>query len=178
MKLLDIVEYRAKVARMGEQDLFQWWDSMAGTDAGHYVLGRLFPRTGAWAALELAVSSARARHQALVPKIPTVHLFHLGAELERQLDDEIYRLKTSGSDVGPFQLRPPEVAWSSVVIALEALGVSPKHGNVAERAFCIGDVTFADLKSPDRLVRELVAAYGYSRPGHLVVPYLRLVEAS
>lgn len=126
----------------------------------------------------MAVSSARVRHQALVPKIPTVHLFNLGVELERQLEDEFYRLKTNGADISPFQLQLSEAARASVLAALESLGVTPQNGTVEERSYCIGDATLADLKAPERLVRELVAAYGYSRPGHLVVPYLRLVEAS
>lgn len=173
--LKEILAYRAKVARMGERDLFHWWESEAGAETGTYVLQRLFPRTAAWVAIEMVVESARARHESLVPKIPTVHLFNLGPELERQLVDAFFRLKLDGGDVTLFQLQLPSDAASSVPAALRAIGVTPETGETADRLYCLGEVTPADLKHPTNLVRKLVSAYGHSQPRHLVVPYYRLV---
>lgn len=173
--LKEILAYRAKVARMGERDLFHWWESEAGAETGTYVLQRLFPRTAAWVAIEMAVESARARHEFLVPKIPTIHVFNLGPELERQLADTLFRLKLDGGDVTPFQLQLHSDAVNSVSAALRAIGITPETGETAERACCLGEVTLVDLKHPTSLVRKLVSAYGHSQPKHLVVPYFRLV---
>ena len=173
--LTEILAYRAKVARMGERDLFHWWESQTGAETGIYVLQRIFPRTAAWVAIEMAVESARARHESLVPKIPTIHLFNLGPELERRLADALFRLKLDGGDVTPFQLQLPEDALNSVPAALRAIGVTPETGEMADRAYCLGEVTPTDLKHPTNLVRKLVSAYGHSQPKHLVVPYFRLV---
>ena len=173
--LKEILAYRAKVARMGERDLFHWWESEAGAETGTYVLQRLFPRTAAWVAIEMAVESARARHESLVPKIPAIHIFNLGPELDRQLADTLFRLKLDGGDVTPFQLQLRSDAVNSVSAALRAIGVTPETGETAERACCLGEVTLVDLKHPTSLVRKLVSAYGHSQPKHLVVPYFRLV---
>ena len=72
-----IVWLRARIARLGEKDLFSWWDSDAGTDAGLYILGQLFPGTAAWVSMQMAIECARVRHGLHLPHIPTVNLFNL-----------------------------------------------------------------------------------------------------
>lgn len=177
MNLTDILILRAHIARLGERDFFQWWDSEAGTVTGGYVLTRLLPRTARWASIELAVSAARVRHSAYLPQIPTLHLFDLGVQFERELADRFYQLKTEGGDQTPFGPDLPVEARTSVMAALQALGVDAEAGDAAERAVCLGDASLIMLAEPESIVLSLARAYGRSTPGRLVVPYFRLVNA-
>lgn len=176
MDLDQILVFRAKIARLGERDLFHWWDSEAGADTGQYVFRRLFPRTAPWVSIEMAIKCAQIRHAALLPPVPTVHLYNLGAELERRLENRLYELKMQNADVARFQVDLPIQARSSVSAALAAIGIHPMTGQVEERAIYVGHITRADLTDIGRLVPNLAAAYGYSRPGRLIVPYYHLVE--
>jgi hypothetical protein len=63
------------VARLGEADLFGWWNSRGFSEAGRYVLGGAFPRTWVADALELAVLSAAARHEHELKRPTAIHLF-------------------------------------------------------------------------------------------------------
>jgi hypothetical protein len=63
------------VARLGEADLFGWWNSRGFSEAGRYLLGRSFPRTWSVNALQLAVVSAAARHEEELKRPSAVHLF-------------------------------------------------------------------------------------------------------
>lgn len=173
--LLKVLRFRHLIARLGERDLFGWWDCEAGSEAGLYLLQRLFPRTARWVACDLAVRSARVRHQALVPPVPCVHLFDLGPKNEARLADLFLSLKAQGAEEVLPPVLPPTVTFQGVGQTLAACGLDPVAGDIQERTVSLGDVTPDQLDAPEQLASQLAAAYGYSRPGQVVVPYFRLV---
>jgi len=180
MDLEAVLKLRCRIARLGENDAYHWWDSDAATETGLYVLKRLFPKTATWVGVEMAAAAARVRHEALLPKVRAVHLFDLGPETERALDNLVHEMKLSQADASPFLPSPPNPAPADVGEALEALGIvqpdaALKQPGASERFYCVGDVTQDGLRNPATLAAGLAAAYKFSRPGHLIAPYLRVV---
>ncbi len=172
----EVLRTRHLLARLGERDIFGWWDSEAGSEEGVYILQQLFPRTARWVAMDLAVRSARARHEALLPRIPCIHLFDLGPENEALIAHMVLERKSQELAAGDEPLPGPELVERGVQAALAACGIAPVSGEVQGRAICLGDVTRDELKDPPPLVQRLAAAYGYSRLRELVAPYFRLLE--
>lgn len=178
----EVLGIRCKIARLGERDSFAWWDSSAGTDDGLYALQRLFARTAPWVGIELSIAAARARHEALLPKVRAVHLFDLGSQTERVLGSMIRELKVAQ--------KSPEEWWpcTAVVLSVSSVGEALRLVGLAgtsledrlapsDRAVCVGEVDEAALGEPLGLAQRLVEGYCHSTKSSLVVPYLRLVAA-
>jgi len=177
--LTQALSLRCRIARLGEKDVFGWWDSEASSPNGQYFLQLLFPKTGLWTGLEMAMAAARVRHSALIPKVRAVHLFDLGPAAERSLEGLLRRLKVERADATPFATLP-ETSNGEVRPALEAMGVSigefgPDAQTSSTGSVCVGEITTKDLAEPARLARRLASAYVCSQKGRLVAPYLRLV---
>ena len=70
-----VIDLLLGVARLGEAGLRGWWQSHGLDQAGQYVLGGSFPRTWRCAALELAIASAKRRHEETLGRPTALHLF-------------------------------------------------------------------------------------------------------
>ncbi|SHI39282.1 BrxE family protein [Desulfofundulus thermosubterraneus] len=104
-----LIGCRIMIARLGERDLLNWWDSEALTPAGRIVLGRLFPRTGLWAAAELAVETAGAMHRAMMPHPGAYNLFYLGETIEQQLTRILHRQKVPADHFNDQKINIQEI---------------------------------------------------------------------
>ncbi len=62
------------LVRLGDADRLGWWRSHSVDETAEYVLGQSFPSTWMASGLELAMESARVRHDAHSPAT-AVHLF-------------------------------------------------------------------------------------------------------
>lgn len=177
------------VARLGEKDIFNWWDSEALSWAGREALRRTFPHTWAIQSLFLACTAAREACRGLVPPGNSMTLFdlalrtgdlrqELGADEARSLvqgvegaDEYAREVAGSGANVESILVRagacePRDIAW-----------VREHLGDVGERAVCIGKVAVGNLWTEEGRVlwgRRLAAAYVLGEVGRLVVPYIEL----
>lgn len=80
-----IAALRLLVARAANRDSLAWWDDESLTQHAGVLLDRLFPVAPQLAARQLALASARARHNAAFESIPAaLHLFRLdpGGQVE------------------------------------------------------------------------------------------------
>ena len=96
-------EGRCEPARLG------WWDTdLVDEMGGGYFLRDLLPRTHRWAALEAVREAARRAAEAVRKKSAEADkirsLYHLGYEVDRQIDERLGELKASGQD--PKQVLP------------------------------------------------------------------------
>lgn len=70
-----VIDLLLGVARLGEAGLRGWWQSHGLDQAVQYVLGGSLPRTWRCAALELAIASAKRRHEETLGRPTALHLF-------------------------------------------------------------------------------------------------------
>lgn len=176
-----ILTLRLHVAAFGEQDALAWWDSYALGDVGEYALGRLFPRTAQWAALELGSEAARRRQHQLLERVPgALHVFDLGDQVEALLEARILSYKV-GESHGTLSLavqgRPRSADELAVALGhlvgddavAQARGQTPQSGTLLQ----LPPLSGADVASLAlRRARTLTTAYVHSDRARLVVPYL------
>jgi len=173
-----IFQYRLAIARLGERDLFHWWESNALTEEGRYALGRLFRHTAQWAGISLAIEAARARHEALVPPGARVTLFSLGPELEDAYESWLRRAKSDNGSRAIELPIVPAVARSSVSDAMAALMLpaeDAKPKDLGDRTIHVAQVTQGELREDtDRVLRILLGAYRRSEKERFLAPYATL----
>jgi len=176
-----ILTLRLNVAAFGEQDALAWWDSYALGDVGEYALGRLFPRTARWAALELGSEAARRRQQQLLEGVPgSLHLFDLGSQVESMLEARIlsYKAGESHSKLSlAVQSRPRSADDLAVALGrlvgddaiAQAKSQTPQSATLLQLPPLSGaDITSLAL----RRARALATAYVHGDRARLVVPYV------
>jgi hypothetical protein len=176
-----ILTLRINIAAFGEHDALGWWDSYALGDVGGYALGRLFPRTAQWAALELGCEAARRRQQHLTCGIPgALHLFNLGSETEFHLRTRILAYK-AGELTGklPMAVHARPHSAADLDAALRRLvgddAVAHARSQSAQSATLLhlSPLTGSDAVSLAlRRARALAAGYAHSARSRLVVPYM------
>ena len=194
-----ILELRSLIARLGEKDLFGWWDSEALTSAGRVVLSRLFPKTGIFAGIELSMEAARITHNALVSELEAITLFNLPQTFEKAVEScfnqfKIKDLHLNGPDNGNkdvfdagffYEFSSPSSVGgscdiSSILVSSGLLSrslieeIAPKKKGITGRLVCIGELSPGQGPSTGEYlhyIERLAAAYSLSSPGRLVVPY-------
>jgi len=178
-----ILIIRTLVARAGEKDNLAWWDSDALSEAGSYVLRRLFPRSAARAGVRLAIEAATIRHRTVLGEQKVLSLFCLGEPWDSLVDGRIERRYG-----GPNLPRVPEsLQWASdLAAALKEGGLltdsdweAPESLELFEsNTLEIGQVRDAHGLLPEeinRLASRLAVSYARGEKGRLVVPYLRIL---
>ncbi|MCL6478741.1 MAG: BrxE family protein [Peptococcaceae bacterium] len=195
--IVQILVLRSLIARLGEKDFFGWWDSEVLTSAGQVALGRLFPKTGAWAGIELSIRAARLIHANLLSELRAVSLFDITQPYEKTIDDFFYRAKAKATqasdaldskesfDIGNIvqivsRINPDSSYDARTILASSGLisvnlieQVISYRGQESGKLFCLGELGSQEL-STQKFVKHaerLAAAYSLSSPGNLVVPY-------
>jgi hypothetical protein len=177
-----LFRFRLAIARLGEHDLFHWWESNALSDEGRYALGRLFRHTSFWTAIHLAMEAARARHEAVVPPDARVTLFNLGDEIEPLFDAWVLRRQSeNGTDTIEIPA-VPAASRGSVRDALAALQMpieEPRPKTVGDRAIQVAEVPREELRhNPTHLVHLLLGSYARSEKDRFLAPYITLRASS
>ncbi len=177
--VLQLLEARLWVARLGEGDVLRWWrtDGVLGPDGG-FVAPRVLPVTHPTARARIvfvvAAYACRQRH----PDPLARTLFYLDPETEDRLDALLVEKLGDAS------------YWSGIMARLEAVTgqVEP-----AETLLASGIVTSEDIRRVEKLnlgpggrtvaipststsaetIRLLAAGFARSNSGNLVVPYLQ-----
>ena len=177
MDLSLLFRYRVSIARIGETDLFHWWESSALTDEGRYALSRLFRQTAEWAAIELAIEAARLRHEALVPPGEHLTLFNLGPVVEYTFTAWLQRVRARGG-LGSIAAFPKMagIAHGSVAEAFQDLGLplnEIKPRLITDRAIQVAHSSSDELQTqPLRVLRSLLAGYGWGSRQQFLAPYV------
>lgn len=194
-----IIELRLLIARLGEKDLFGWWDSEALTTAGRVVLSRLFPKTGNFVGFRLSIDAARIAHDALAPELEAMTLFNLPLNFEIAIENYFNKFKlndlhsqelnNSEEDVliakDDHELTIPSVVGggeniSSILVASGLLPpslldeIAPMKKSITGRLVCIGELNPGQEPTSEEYlsyIERLTAAYSFSSLGRLVVPY-------
>ena len=173
-----LLRYRLAIARLGERDLFHWWESSALTEEGRYALARLFRQTAMWAAIQLAMEAARARHEALVPPGARITLFDLGRDIEDSFDTWISRSRTEN---GAQMFDLPAVLEASRSSVRQALAVFDlplqeiKPKALGDRTIHVAQIDPDELRQDTSgVVSKLLTAYSRSDRQKFLAPYVTL----
>lgn len=158
--------------RLGDADRLGWWRSHSLDDTAEYVLGGAFPATWMATGLELAMESARVRHEQILERSSQIHLFSDYLPYHRQLRNWLVERKLE-RDEGPMQ-------WLRSASIEDLRDKLPDAVDGERRAggFYLGEVVRSDLGDAevvDDVVDKLLA--GVARlDEEFVAPYLDLAD--
>ena len=159
---MEVIRLVLGVARLGDADIFGWWQSRSYTPAGAYVLGGALPRTWLLSALEGSVLSAAARHREAFARLTAIHLFssHLPA-----LTWALGWLRTQKVHGEADGLIAELRGWdriSGLRALAEWAGVTPPEGEILVQERRLGTLRPSDLARPEQreqVIRILAACY-------------------
>jgi len=171
---------RLVVARHGEMDLAQWWNSngMLGR-RGAVVLERGFPRTHFFAQARAVFAVAQARCAEIFDPPGCMTLWHLPAELEDRFDDEWHRWLDQREEWTPFFEHLQRLPGADLLDELAELGLVDDAARAAvaglRRSSEGRSIALPGAHEPtDEVITLLAAAFARSAPGALLIPYARL----
>jgi len=175
--VLSTIRIALGVARLGDVDLFGWWQSRGFTDAGTYVLGQSLPRTWTLTALEGAVLSAALRHAQALDRRTAIHLFSDELSAKRMTLNWLRERKLEGTGhVLVEELR----RWTRDTACRELagwVGVHPIPGEILGDGRRLGSISateLADRARCEEVIRLLGAAYTDQAGPQLRLPYFDL----
>jgi hypothetical protein len=171
-----VIDLVLGVARLGEAGLRGWWQSHGLDQSGRYVLGGSFPRTWRCAAFELAIASAKRRHEEMLGRSTALHLFSDELPFRRLASAWLAEQKTGGdtSRIDGYATWTTETA----VDALRTWTGTTAAGEVVGSGLLLGRFTGAELGDPTTLAsiaKQLAGAY-LDQPGDFRAPYFDLAR--
>ena len=157
--------------RLGDADRLGWWRSHSVDETAEYVLGHAFPTTWMASGLELAMESARIRHDAALRRPTAVHLLSDYLPFHQRLTSWLIERKLE-RDTEPLAWLP-----SASVDELRSRLGSPTEGERRGDGRYLGDVTKDELQDAEHVARLLSHLAGGYLPmdGDFLAPYLDLV---
>jgi hypothetical protein len=160
------------VLRLGDDDRLGWWRSHSVDETAQYVLGHAFPHTWMAAGLELAMASARIRHDYALARSSAIHLFSDYLPFHRLLRSWLIERKLE-RDYEPL-------AWlrDAAIQELRDKLEGPVEGERRGGGVYVGDVYPNQLKDDNALseiVSRLTGAYA-TLGTDFRAPYLDLVR--
>lgn len=158
------------LVRLGDADRLGWWRSHSVDETAEYILEHAFPSTWMASGLELAMESARVRHDAALRRPTAVHLFSDYLPFHRRLASWLIERKLE-RDTEPLAWLP-----GAGVDELRSCLGSRIEGERRGNGLYLGDVTKGELCDGVRseLLMRLAGAY-VPMDGAFLAPYLDLV---
>ena len=171
MPLTGRLEVLLAVVRLGDADRLGWWRSHSVDETAEYVLGASFPTTWMATGLELAMESARIRHDNALVRRNAVHLFSDYLPFHQMLRSWLIERKLERDFRTLLWTRTATVADLKQRLGPTLVGERRADG------LCLGEVTATDLQdhvSQQGLLSTLAGAYA-GLNGEFRAPYVDLV---
>ncbi|WUJ74696.1 BrxE family protein [Kribbella soli] len=160
------------VVRLGDADRLGWWRSHSVDETAEYVLGEAFPSTWMATGVELAMESARVRHEQLLGRPTQIHIFSDYLPFHRLLRNWLIERKIE-RDPAPLEWLP-----AASTEDLKARLPLPNGGERRADGLYVGDLRREDLDDDAALsttLDTLTAAFAGTKQDFLA-PYLDLVD--
>ena len=166
-----ILQLRLLIARAAQLDSLNWWEDNSLTEAGNYLLERVFVFAKEEAARKLALEAAVRRYQgAFGEQKNMLHLFRL--EPTGELDFRLRKIDLASVDI-PLDPIPTLDALKQRLLTL--IGEPPAYKVIIERGSHQLEIRLRSDKAKQDLV-HLAQAFAWasleSKPGHPVFPYI------
>ena len=166
------VEVLLAVVRIGDADREGWWRSHSVDETAEYVLGEAFPSTWMATGVELAMESARVRHEQLLERSTQVHVFSDYLPFHRQLRDWLIERKLERD------FEPLEWVRSASVDDLRAKLPTPASGERRAGGLYLGQLQRSRLDDEEAVaaaLSTLLAGFA-GLNDEFVAPYVDLVD--
>ena len=166
-----IIQLQLLIARVGQNDSLRWWEDDSLTEAGVYLLERLFPFAPYVQGRKLALLAAKNRHDTVFGKeTQTLHLFHFGFEGDRVQESLAF-------DSPELELPDAPIRTiDELKIHLAQLVEAPNPQSKSDRV--IADDGKLQIKIPSTkntidMANRLAWAYLQGEPENPVYPYIK-----
>jgi hypothetical protein len=182
VELERLFKLRLVVARFGEMDAAQWWNTQGVLGPrGAIVLKRGFPATHRFARAHIVFEVARSRCQELFHPPGCMTLWDLPAELEELFHEHWQTWLDEEESWIPFFDRVEALSGADLLAVLSELELvsSAEIASVKKlkRSAESRAVPIAGTYAPtDEILTLLAAGFSRGEPGKLAVPYARLHE--
>jgi len=167
-----ILNLRLLISRAAQKDSLSWWEDESLTEAGSYLIERLFANAPDLAARKLALKAAYARHQAAFAEVDNaLHLFHL--DQDGKIELALRNVSLTSMKV-PFD--PIDTIDKLKSALLEILQDPPKIELVGERNRSRLEIELGvddPQETPIGRAKALAWAYLQGDMGKPVFPYIK-----
>lgn len=177
-----LLRLRLVVARMGEMDRAQWWNTKGQLGPlGAMALSRGLPRTHYFAQARSIFAVAAHRCGEVFDPPGSWTLWRLPREIEQAFDARWESWVDSAGDWTPVFEQIAELEGTDLVTAFQGLdlvddadlaALTRLHTSAEGRAVPL----LAPFKADDAYLTLLALAFALGRPGALAVPYARAAE--
>lgn len=160
------------IVRLGDADRLGWWRSHSVDATAEYMLGESFPNTWMATGVELAMESARVRHEQLLDRTTAVHVFSDYLPYHRLLRNWLIERKLE-RDFAPLTWLP-KASLDELRAKLPAVGSGERRAS----GLYMGELRRAELDDPEATesaLTELASAFA-NLDEDFVAPYLDLVN--
>jgi hypothetical protein len=160
------------VVRLGDADRLGWWRSHGLDETAHYLLSEPFPNTWMATGVELAMESARIRHDSALERPTAIHLFSDYLPFHRLLRSWLIEQK--------LERDTESLSWLAQATVEELKGQLGEK-TVGERrasGLFLGEIpreVLAETDTNRSLLSKLAGAY-LSLESEFLAPYVDLVE--
>lgn len=164
------VERLLTVVRLGDADRLGWWRSHSVDETAEYVLAHAFPNTWLATGVELAMESARIRHDMALGRATAVHLFSDYLPFHPVLRAWLIERKLE-KDFEPL-VWLPEASVDELKAKLGTAVTGERRGN----GLYLGDVyldALDDERTLQEILEQLSSAYA-ALDNEFLAPYLDL----
>lgn len=160
------------VVRLGDADRLGWWRSHSVDGTAEYVLGESFPNTWMATGVELAMESARVRHEQLLERTTAVHIFSDYLPFHRLLRNWLIERKLE-RDLEPLSWLP-----QASLDDLRARLPEPASGERRASGMYMGELPRAAIDDPEAVEATLTKLAGAfaGLNEEFVAPYVDLVD--
>jgi hypothetical protein len=160
------------IVRLGDTDRLGWWRSHSVDETAEYMLGESFPTTWMASGVELAMESARIRHEQSLNRLTQVHIFSDYLPYHRLLRNWLIELK--------IECNPAPLAWlpDASIRDLKAKLPASNGGERRADGLYVGNLRREDLENGvvrNSALERLAAAFADMGPEFLA-PYMDLVD--
>jgi hypothetical protein len=181
-----ILRARIAISRLGEKDIFNWWDCEAQSEGGLYALKRLFKNTNKWAAMEISMRAAISKIEGLIESLNSknkmIHLFNFRSDFDVEIWDFFYQAKQTENKVEEYSISFKNLNNSFQEI-FNTLHVS-KMNDYEERivnSFIIdlGEIQKEQINNSRdnvKMIDSLIYGFSLGSNERLLVPTYRLIE--
>ncbi len=182
-----ILKARIRIARMGEKDIFNWWDAEAQSEGGLFALKRLFKNTYYWAAMEVSMRAAMSKIDGLLKEgTDYFHLFNLIPELDSKVWDLFFQLKRENKNHNSyfFEINDENKPFNKIFQDFEiSEDILEKMRKIQKDLMNPSVVVLGTLKKEElekleaknEILKLLIAGFALGSNNKLIIPTYRII---
>ena len=181
---IKILLARIQIARIGEKDLYNWWDVEAQSEGGLYALKRLFKNTYYWAAMEISMRSAISKIEGIIKDgNDYFHLFNLTPEINSKIWNLFFQLKRENKEHESYflEFNNEKYIFEEILKNFDISDEILKKIRKAQKDLInpsivvLGTLKKEDLDKNEEGLKLLIAGFTLGSNSKLIIPTYRII---